>query len=122
MKKVNIHEAKTQFFKLVEQAAEGEEIVIAKSGKLLFWFPILQSANPACPDTCAARSASKRTLIGLNRKIYSGRSKASPNSSVTPLYPCPALVRITKRRMTSHDLKELTEFPLTWRGAVVNVG
>jgi prevent-host-death family protein len=33
MNKVNIHEAKTQFSKLVERAAGGEEIVIAKSGK-----------------------------------------------------------------------------------------
>lgn len=30
---VNIHEAKTQFSKLVEMAAAGEEIVIAKAGK-----------------------------------------------------------------------------------------
>jgi prevent-host-death family protein len=30
---VNIHEAKTQFSKLVESAMNGEEITIAKSGK-----------------------------------------------------------------------------------------
>jgi prevent-host-death family protein len=29
---VNIHEAKTQFLKLVERAAAGEEIVIAQAG------------------------------------------------------------------------------------------
>jgi prevent-host-death family protein len=33
MNKVNIHEAKTQLSKLVDRAAGGEEIVIAKSGK-----------------------------------------------------------------------------------------
>lgn len=33
MKSVNIHEAKTHFSKLVDEAAEGEEIVIAKAGK-----------------------------------------------------------------------------------------
>jgi prevent-host-death family protein len=33
MKQVNIHEAKTQLSRLVEEAAAGEEIVIAKSGK-----------------------------------------------------------------------------------------
>lgn len=33
MTKVNIHQAKTQFSRLVELAASGEEIVIAKSGK-----------------------------------------------------------------------------------------
>ena len=33
MNKVNIHQAKTQFSRLVELAASGEEIIIAKSGK-----------------------------------------------------------------------------------------
>lgn len=33
MRTVNIHEAKTQFSRLVDAAAGGEEIVIAKAGK-----------------------------------------------------------------------------------------
>ncbi len=33
MKKVNIHEAKTNFSKLLNYAMEGEEIIIAKAGK-----------------------------------------------------------------------------------------
>lgn len=33
METVNIHQAKTQLSKLVERAAAGEEIVIAKAGK-----------------------------------------------------------------------------------------
>jgi prevent-host-death family protein len=33
MKPVNIHEAKTHLSRLVERAAAGEEIIIAKSGK-----------------------------------------------------------------------------------------
>jgi prevent-host-death family protein len=33
MKTFNIHEAKTHFSKLVDQAAAGKEIVIAKAGK-----------------------------------------------------------------------------------------
>lgn len=33
MKTFNIHDAKTQLSKLVEQAAKGESFVIAKSGK-----------------------------------------------------------------------------------------
>jgi len=33
MKSVNIHEAKTHFSKLVDEAASGQEIVIAKAGK-----------------------------------------------------------------------------------------
>lgn len=32
MAKVNVHEAKTQFSKLLERAHAGEEIVIAKNG------------------------------------------------------------------------------------------
>ena len=33
MLQVNIHQAKTQLSKLVEEAAAGEEIIIAKAGK-----------------------------------------------------------------------------------------
>lgn len=33
MKSINIHDAKTHFSKLVEEAANGQEIVIAKAGK-----------------------------------------------------------------------------------------
>lgn len=33
MRTINIHQAKTQLSRLVEQAATGEEIVIAKAGK-----------------------------------------------------------------------------------------
>ena len=33
MKQVNIYEAKTNLSKLVDEAAEGEEIIIARSGK-----------------------------------------------------------------------------------------
>ncbi len=33
MKKVNIHEAKTQLSKLVDEASKGEPFIIAKAGK-----------------------------------------------------------------------------------------
>ena len=33
MKTVNIHEAKTHFSRLVDEAAAGEEIIVAKAGK-----------------------------------------------------------------------------------------
>ncbi len=33
MQKVNMHDAKTNFSKLVDAAANGEEIIIAKAGK-----------------------------------------------------------------------------------------
>ena len=35
MNKINIHQAKTQLSRLVDRAAGGEEIIIAKSGKPL---------------------------------------------------------------------------------------
>ena len=35
MTKVNIHQAKTQFSRLVDLAAGGEEIIIAKAGKAI---------------------------------------------------------------------------------------
>ena len=35
MQTINIHEAKTQLSKLVEQAAQGESFIIAKAGKPL---------------------------------------------------------------------------------------
>ena len=35
MTQVNMHEAKTQFSKLVEQALTGEEVVVARNGKPL---------------------------------------------------------------------------------------
>lgn len=35
MRTVNIHEAKTQLSRLIEQAAKGEPFIIAKSGKPL---------------------------------------------------------------------------------------
>jgi len=42
---VNIHEAKTQLSKLVEQAAQGEAFVIAKAGK-----PLVKVAGLDAPD------------------------------------------------------------------------
>jgi prevent-host-death family protein len=42
---VNIHEAKTQLSKLVEQAAQGEAFVIAKAGK-----PLVKVARLDAPD------------------------------------------------------------------------
>lgn len=35
MTKANVHEAKTNLSKLIEQALNGEEVVIAKAGKPL---------------------------------------------------------------------------------------
>ena len=47
MKTVNIHEAKTQLSRLVDQAAKGEPFVIAKSGKPLVKVMALDAPEPA---------------------------------------------------------------------------
>jgi hypothetical protein len=41
MRTVNLYEAKTNLSQLVEDAVAGEEIIIAKAGRLLGWFPSL---------------------------------------------------------------------------------
>lgn len=44
---VNIHEAKTHFSKLINQALQGEEIVIAKGGKpLVTLTPYTEQVSP----------------------------------------------------------------------------
>ena len=46
MRIVNIHEAKTQLSKLVDQAAKGEPFVIAKAGKPLVKVTALDAPAP----------------------------------------------------------------------------
>ena len=46
MTTVNIHEAKTQLSKLIDQATKGESFVIAKAGK-----PLVKVAALDAPDT-----------------------------------------------------------------------
>jgi prevent-host-death family protein len=46
MKTVNIHEAKTQLSRLVDEAADGEPFVIAKSGKPLVKVTALDAPGP----------------------------------------------------------------------------
>ncbi|WP_246795465.1 type II toxin-antitoxin system Phd/YefM family antitoxin [Burkholderia perseverans] len=57
MQTVNIHEAKTQFSRLVDAAAGGEEIVIAKAGK------------PAARLVPMAQAKVARRFGGLKDKI-----------------------------------------------------
>jgi prevent-host-death family protein len=47
MKKFNIHEAKTQLSRLVDQAARGEPFVIAKAGKPLVKVVPIDAPDPA---------------------------------------------------------------------------
>lgn len=46
MQTVNIHEAKTQFSKLIEAVSHGEEIVIAKAGKPAAKLVPVQTSKP----------------------------------------------------------------------------
>ena len=48
MKKINIHEAKTQLSKLVDEASKGESFIIAKAGKPIVKVTALTS--PACSE------------------------------------------------------------------------
>lgn len=50
MDMVNIHEAKTQFSRLIERVCAGEEIIIARGGKPVARLaPLLQSAQQRTP-------------------------------------------------------------------------
>jgi len=46
MQTVNIHEAKTQFSRFVDQAEAGEEIVIARAGKPVARLVALETLTP----------------------------------------------------------------------------
>lgn len=49
MRIVNIHEAKTHLSRLVEQAAQGEEFIIAKAGKAMVKVVRIGSSETAIP-------------------------------------------------------------------------
>jgi len=50
MKTVNIHEAKTHLSRLLQEAADGEEIIIAKAGKpIARLVPYTDSTEPRKP-------------------------------------------------------------------------
>ena len=53
---VNIHEAKTHLSRLVEQAAEGEEIVIAKAGRpRARLVPVVTARRPRKPGSAKGK-------------------------------------------------------------------
>lgn len=55
---VNIHDAKTQFSRLVDRAAAGEEIVIGRAGHpLVRMVPYVERSQPRVPGTMAGRIA-----------------------------------------------------------------
>jgi prevent-host-death family protein len=53
---VNVHEAKTHFSKLLEQAHQGEEIIVAKAGKpYARLMPLANAPKPRRPGRLAGR-------------------------------------------------------------------
>jgi prevent-host-death family protein len=63
MVKVNIHQAKTQFSRLVERAGGGEEIIIAKSGK-----PVARLV-PYTPKGTVRRPGAMRGKIRIKKNF-----------------------------------------------------
>ena len=60
MKTVNIHEAKTQLSKLIEEASKGEAFVIAKAGK-----PVVKVTALSAPTGAQVRRLRRsRWLVG----------------------------------------------------------
>jgi len=63
MNKVNIHQAKTQLSRLVERAAGGEEIVIAKAGKpLARLVPYTSQSEPRRPGYLRGKIRIKKSF------------------------------------------------------------
>ena len=63
MGRFNIHEAKTQFSKLVDRAASGEEIVIAKSGKpVARLVPFVAKVKPRQPGALRGKIRIKKSF------------------------------------------------------------
>ena len=52
---VNVHQAKTQFSRLLKRAHEGEEIVLAKAGKPYARLVPLEEARPRIPGIAEGR-------------------------------------------------------------------
>jgi len=63
MHQINIHQAKTQFSRLVERVAGGEEIIIAKSGK-----PVGRLV-PYAPKRAARRPGTMRGKIRIKKNF-----------------------------------------------------
>jgi prevent-host-death family protein len=70
MTKVNIHQAKTHFSRLVERAAAGEEIVIARAGK-----PVVRLV-PYAPKRATRRPGAMRGKIRIKKNFDAPIPKA----------------------------------------------
>jgi prevent-host-death family protein len=53
---VNVHEAKTQFSKLLARVGLGEEVIIAKAGKpVARLMPFVEKARPRTPGSASGK-------------------------------------------------------------------
>jgi prevent-host-death family protein len=69
---VNIHEAKTHLSRLVEQAAQGEEIVIAKHGRpRARLVPVVDRREPRKPGTAKGKVRILAGFYEADREIES---------------------------------------------------
>lgn len=69
MPQINIHQAKTHLSRLVEQAAQGEEIVIAKAGKPMARLVALQQPKKAKRRGFGALKGKMKLLPGWDDPI-----------------------------------------------------
>lgn len=61
MTMVNVHEAKTQFSRLLSRVQGGEEIVIAKAGKpVARLMPLVEKPHPRAPGSAKGRLLLKK--------------------------------------------------------------
>lgn len=74
MKTFNLHEAKTQLSRLVEQAMHGEEIVIAKAG------------TPLVKLVPVAAFEGARTLGALAGKVHEAKDCWEPDPDIEELF------------------------------------
>ena len=80
MRTVNIHEAKTHLSRYVEQAAAGEEIVIAKAGK-----PIAR----LMPLEAPSRQPRRLGLLNGNLKVPDDFDAPLPDEVIDSFYDSP---------------------------------
>ena len=95
MKKVNNHQAKTQFSRLVDLAAGGEEIIIAKAGQ-----PAAQLV-PYRAKSAARKPGAMRGKIRIKKdfdeplpKELLASFQGSRKSATNPRYPCTSLLAV----------------------------
>ena len=87
MKTVNIHEAKTHLSRLVEAAAAGEEIIIAKAGK------------PLVKLVALAAVQGPRPLGALTGKVTESADCWAPDPALDALFSGPDIEPDASRRV-----------------------